>query len=87
MALAVLVFVFLQEPTGVEILILAALLLLAFGVIEFLARPAEEPPAPAPLDEVPGGAPAGDTGARLVAPSPREAPVHETEQEPAPPRT
>ncbi|SEO56056.1 hypothetical protein [Trujillonella endophytica] len=42
-ALAVLVFVFLTEPTGAAILVIAALLLVVLAVIEFLARPATAP--------------------------------------------
>ena len=42
-ALAALVFVFLQQPSGVAILIIAAVLLVVLGVIEFLARPGPEP--------------------------------------------
>jgi hypothetical protein len=38
-ALAALVFVFLDQPTGVTILIIAAVLLGVLGVIEFLGRP------------------------------------------------
>ena len=60
-ALAVLAFVFLAQPTGVAILVIAALLLVALAVIEFLARPgpeqagevpteATEAPPPAPVD-------------------------------------
>ena len=41
---AVLVFVFLEQPTGVSILVIAALLLLVLAVIEFLGRPATPPP-------------------------------------------
>jgi hypothetical protein len=44
-ALAVLVFVFLAQPTGVTILIIATALLLLLAVIEFLARPVSAPPA------------------------------------------
>ena len=42
-ALAVLAFVFLEQPTGATILIIAALLLVVLAVIEFLGRP-ETPP-------------------------------------------
>jgi hypothetical protein len=44
-AVAVLTFVFLSSPGGVAILVIAALLLLALAVIEFLARPGEPAPA------------------------------------------
>jgi hypothetical protein len=43
-AVAVLAFVFLEQPTGITILVIAALLLVALAVIEFLARPADSPP-------------------------------------------
>ncbi|MDT7574647.1 MAG: hypothetical protein QOH17_980 [Pseudonocardiales bacterium] len=42
-ALAALLFVFLPQPTGVAILLLAAGLLLVLAVIEFLARPGQAP--------------------------------------------
>jgi hypothetical protein len=44
-ALAVLTFVFLEQPTGAAILVIAALLLVVLAVIEFLGRPVESPPA------------------------------------------
>jgi hypothetical protein len=44
-ALAVLVFVFLDRPTGVAILILATVLLIVLATIEFLGRPAAREPA------------------------------------------
>jgi hypothetical protein len=48
-ALAVLTFVFLSQPTAVAILVIAVVLLLVLAVIEFLARPAAEaPPVPTP---------------------------------------
>ena len=40
----VLAFVFLEQPTGVTILVIAALLLVALAVIEFLAGPGDSPP-------------------------------------------
>jgi hypothetical protein len=43
-ALAVLAFVFLQQPTGAAILVIAALLLVVLAAIEFLGRPADTPP-------------------------------------------
>lgn len=48
--LAVLVFVFLEQPTGAAILVIAALLLVALAVIEFLGRP-EPPPPPVQAGE------------------------------------
>jgi hypothetical protein len=53
-ALAVLAFVFLEQPTGAAILVIAALLLLVLAVIEFLGRPGESPPAEPVVG--PGGA-------------------------------
>jgi len=61
-ALAVLAFVFLEQPTGAAILIIAALLLLVLAVIEFLDRPEESPaaePVVVPEDAVPGAAASG----------------------------
>ena len=58
-ALAVLVFVFMEQPTGVTILVIAALLLVALAVIEFLGRPPGPPPdepAAVPEGAVPGAA-------------------------------
>ncbi len=45
-ALAALLFVFLPQPTGVAILLIAAGLLLVLAVIEFLARPGQAPIMP-----------------------------------------
>jgi hypothetical protein len=42
--LAVLAFVFVEQPTGATILVIAALLLVVLAVIEFLGRPADTPP-------------------------------------------
>jgi hypothetical protein len=47
-ALAVLSFVFLTQPSGVAILVIAALLLVVLAIIEFLARPGPETPVEAP---------------------------------------
>ena len=52
-ALAVLVFVFLTQPTGAAILVIAAVLLLVLGVIEFLAGPAEPPAVAGPVEPPP----------------------------------
>jgi hypothetical protein len=46
-ALAALVFVFLDQPTGVTIVIIAAVLLVVLGVIEFLGRPGPAASTPA----------------------------------------
>jgi hypothetical protein len=54
-ALAVLVFVFLAQPTGVTILIIATVLLVVLALIEFLARPVNAPPADTRAD-TPAGA-------------------------------
>lgn len=45
-ALAVLIFVFLERPTGVAILVIATGLLVVLAVIEFLARPGASASAP-----------------------------------------
>ena len=52
-ALAALVFVFLSNPTGVTILVLAAVLLVALAVIEFLARPGSAATVPPPAEQAP----------------------------------
>jgi hypothetical protein len=46
-ALAVLTFVFLTQPTGISILLIAVALLVVLAVIEFLGRPADAVPAEA----------------------------------------
>jgi len=51
-ALAALLFVFLPQPTGVAILLIAAGLLLVLAVIEFLARPGPINPS-TPVDAPP----------------------------------
>jgi hypothetical protein len=60
-ALAVLAFVFLDQPSGAAILVIAALLLVALAVIEFLGRPETAPPSDKPADE--GRDEGGDEGA------------------------
>jgi hypothetical protein len=68
-ALAVLVFVFIEQPTGITILVIAALLLVVLAVIEFLGRPPGPPP-----DEpatVPGGAVPGATAPEPAVPEAR----------------
>src|SRR4051794_1774722 len=72
-ALAVLVFVFLTQPTGVAILVLAVILLIVLAVIEFLAgpapvaAPAEPPPVAGPAEPPPSPRPAPeDADSRLV---------------------
>jgi hypothetical protein len=57
-AVAVLAFVFLEQPTGAAILVIAALLLAVLALIEFLGRPPEVPP-PGPVP--PDGAAAPET--------------------------
>ena len=52
-ALAVLVFVFVAQPTGATILLIAALLLVALALIEFLGRPEVPPDDEAPIQETP----------------------------------
>ena len=84
-ALAVLVFVFLKEPTGVRHPDPGRAPPAALGVIEFLARPPEEQVTPAPMDGAPAGAPGVDAEARPLTPAPREPSSRESEPEPAPP--
>ncbi len=61
-ALAVLAFVFISQPTGATILIIAALLLLALALIEFLGRPEVPPGDEAPIDEAPRDGAPNDEG-------------------------
>jgi hypothetical protein len=75
-ALAVLTFVFLTQPSGVAILVIAAVLLLVLAVIEFLARPADAPPPgvdaaaePPPATVPAGGVPAGAVPPPATPPS------------------
>jgi hypothetical protein len=69
-ALAVLAFVFLEQPTGATILVIAALLLVVLAVIEFLGRPdtpAVDAGVPTSSDEdVPGPSDDGE-----LVPGPR----------------
>jgi len=72
-ALAVLVFVFLTQPTGAAILVIAVILLIVLAVIEFLAgpapvaAPAEPPPVAGPAEPPPSPRPAPeDADSRLV---------------------
>ncbi|HEV7210568.1 MAG TPA: hypothetical protein VGN47_02515 [Blastococcus sp.] len=81
-ALAVLVFVFMKEPSGGQILILAVLLLLALAVVEFLARPAQQPAEPVAVDA--GASVPPDVGPPPAPPAPRAPPSGEGEPERAP---
>src|SRR4051812_17576781 len=65
-ALAVLTFVFLTQPSGVTILLIAVALLIVLAVIEFLGRAPEET-----ADEPPGGEPPVDVAAEVPVPRPR----------------
>jgi hypothetical protein len=56
-ALAALLFVFLPQPTGATILLIAAGLLVVLAVIEFLARPGPPPITPSAQADAP---PEGD---------------------------
>jgi hypothetical protein len=78
-AIAVLTFVFMEQPTGITILVIAALLLLVLAVIEFLGRPGDAPPAEVEGDVVTAGATAPPSAtatpvpaATVVTPAPRE---------------
>jgi hypothetical protein len=68
-ALAVLAFVFLEQPTGAAILVIAALLLVVLAVIEYLGRPVEPPPADSVV--VPDGALPNAAAAETVVPEAR----------------
>ena len=67
-AVAVLAFVFMEQPTGVTILLVAALLLVTLAVIEFLARPSPSPPADVDGGDIPAGATAAPAPAATVDP-------------------
>jgi hypothetical protein len=72
--MAVLTFVFLTQPTGIAILVLAAALLVVLALIEYLARPASVAPVVADddADVVPAVAgSATPTPAEPSLPSPR----------------
>ena len=79
-AIAVLTFVFMEQPTGITILVIAALLLIVLAVIEFLGRPGDAPPAEVEGDVVTAGATAPPPSATatpvpaatVVTPAPRE---------------
>jgi hypothetical protein len=76
-ALAVLTFVFLTEPSGVAILVIAAVLLVVLALLEFLGRPGSSPPAdtarpPADTARPPGSAPPAGTVPPPAAPPPTE---------------
>jgi hypothetical protein len=73
-AMAVLTFVFLTQPTGIAILVLAAALLVVLALIEYLARPASVAPvvADGDADVVPAvAAPAAPASDAPSLPSPR----------------
>jgi hypothetical protein len=75
-AVAVLVFVFMAQPTGVTIVVIAALLLVALAVLEFLGRPGTDVTEPdLEEDDVEtAGAPSASAsaGATPGLPAPRE---------------
>jgi hypothetical protein len=68
-ALAVLAFVFIEQPTGITILVIAALLLLALALLEFLGRPGDTP------SETPPAAAEGAVPTARAAAPPTSAPV------------
>src|SRR3954454_6734201 len=70
-ALAVLTFVFVGQPTGITILVIAVVLLLVLAVIEFLAGPTDAPPGE-PDVELAAAQPAAPPAAAVVPPAPRE---------------
>jgi len=69
--LAVLAFVFVGQPTGITILVIAAVLLLVLALIEFLAGPTDAPPGE-PDVELAAAQPAAPPAAAVVPPAPRE---------------
>jgi hypothetical protein len=69
---AVLVFVFMEQPTGVTILVIAALLLVALAAIEFLARPANIRAEPDGDVATTGTTTAPTPVASAATPAPRE---------------
>ena len=71
-AVAVLAFVFMEQPTGVTILVIASLLLMALAVIEFLGRP-PNPEAEAAVETAGAAAPLAPVSAAAPPqPSPRD---------------
>jgi len=73
-AVAVLAFVFMEQPTGGSILVIAALLLVALAVIEFLARPATPEIEVADDAESTRAAVPPAPASAAVPPAPREGP-------------
>jgi hypothetical protein len=79
-AVAVLTIVFMEQPTGITILVIAALLLIVLAVLEFLGRPGDAPAAEVEGDVVTAGATAPPPtatatpgpAATVAAPAPRE---------------
>jgi hypothetical protein len=71
-AVAVLVFVFMEQPTGVTILVIAALLLVALAVIEFLGRPPVNPEAEGAVETAGAAAPPTPVPAAPPPPAPRD---------------
>lgn len=71
-AVAVLVFVFIEQPTGITILVIAALLLVALAVLEVLGRPGEAAPsAEVEGDDQPGRATVPPAPGTVAPPAPR----------------
>lgn len=70
-SLAVLVFVFLEQPTGKSILVIAVLLLVVLAVIEFLGRPETSPPADEGATTPPDEGASTPTGDEAPVPGPR----------------
>jgi hypothetical protein len=81
-AAAVLVFVFLTEPSGASILVIAAVLLVVLALIEFLGRPGGPPPAEVAPPAVPAPPP-GATPPPGTVPSPATPPEAEVTTPPA----
>jgi hypothetical protein len=65
--LAVLVVLFLDRPTGMDVLVVTIVLVVLLGVVELLAVPPTDEPPPDAIEE---GPPDTDAGARAVARAP-----------------
>jgi hypothetical protein len=69
-ALAVLTFVFLTQPSGAAILVIAAVLLVVLALLEFLGRPGSPPPAEVGVPPIDVPAPTAVVPPRADVPAP-----------------
>ena len=65
--LAVLVVLFLDRPTGIDVLVVTIVLVVLLGVVELLAVPPTDEPPPDAVEE---GSPEAGAGAQPVARAP-----------------